>query len=172
MAEDKYLGFAMGFAAADQECDYWDTGCEGDDVSFKVLGGYKFNPNFAVEVAYHDTGNIKDKNTSLTTTAESDGINLSLLAFIPITENVDLFAKMGHMRHATKYTRSSTITETSSEDDSNFTFGAGVLWEFDSVDQQRYQLRIEFEKLQELSDDFIAGGTNLTAWSFGGTLLF
>ncbi len=171
MAEDKYVGFAMGFAAADQECDYWDSGCEGDDISFKMFGGYKFNPNFALELAYHDTGNIKDKDDSLTKTAESEGINFSILALIPLGSEFELYAKMGHMIHETKYT-SSASTETSREDESNMTFGAGLLWEFESVDDRRYQLRFEFEKLQELDDQFISGGTNLTAWSFGGALLF
>ncbi len=171
-AQDKYVGFSLGFGAADQECDYFDHDCDGDDVMFKMFGGYKFHPNFAVEASYQDTGNIKDKSTSVVTSAKSEGINISLLAMIPLSEEFELFAKMGHMTSDTRYTRTTTTTETSSEDESNFTFGAGLLWEFESVDKNQYQIRFEFEKLQELSDQFISGGANITAWSFGGAILF
>ncbi|MDJ0881778.1 MAG: outer membrane beta-barrel protein [Gammaproteobacteria bacterium] len=171
-AEEKYVGFSLGFSAADQECDYFDYDCDGDDTFFKMYGGYKFHPNFAIEASFQDTGNIKDKSTSQVTTAKSEGINISLLALIPISEELELFAKMGHMTSDTSYTRTTTITETSSEDESNFTYGAGLLWEFESVDKNQYQLRLEFEKLQELGDQFISGGANITAWSFGGAILF
>jgi len=171
-ADEKYAGFSLGFGAADQECDYFDYSCDGDDIFFKMYGGYKFHPNFAVEASYQDIGNIKDKSASLVTSAQSEGINISILAFIPLSEGFELYAKMGHMTSDTKYTRTSNITETSTEDESNFTFGAGLLWDFESVDENRYQLRFEFEKLQELSDQFVSGGANITAWSFGGAILF
>ncbi len=171
-AGDKYLGFSLGYAGADQECDYVDYDCDGDDVSFKVYGGYFFTSNFALEIAYQDTGNIKDRNPSLTTTAESEGINVSLLGLMPLAEDFGLYAKMGSIMSSTDYTRTTTVTETSSEDDNNFTFGAGVLWEFEGADEKRYQLRLEIEKLQELNDQFISGGASITAWYFGGTLLF
>jgi len=171
-ADDKYVGFSLGFAAADQDCDYFDYDCDGDDVFFKMYGGYKFHPNFTMEVSYQDAGNIKDKSTSVITSAQSEGINVSILALIPLSEEFELYAKIGNMTSNTKYTRTSNITETSSEDGSDFTFGAGLLWEFESVDDNRYQLRFEFEKLQELGNQFVSGGANITAWSFGGAILF
>jgi len=35
---------------------------------------------------------------------------------------------------------------------------------------QKYDFRVEFERLNELGDEFVPGGDSITVFSFGGTI--
>ena len=36
----------------------------------------------------------------------------------------------------------------------------------------QYDFRIEYERLNDLNDDFVAGGSSITSFSFGGSIYF
>ena len=163
-----YGGFAIGFASADSECDYYGYNCDGDDTSFKVYFGKRLHENLALEVSFQDLGKLRDRGLVEDTIAESSGINFSVLGIIPTGDFGYVYGKMGYMAWDADYARvgSGTTTTTSSEDGTDVTYGAGFAWIF----SQRYEFRIEYERLHELGDDFIPGGEAVEVGSFGGTI--
>ena len=163
-----YAGFALGFASAGSSCDYYGYNCDGTDTSFKIYAGKRVHENLGLEIAYHDLGKLRDKNISSSTTAESQGINLSLLGIIPVSGFGYFYGKAGYMWWDADYTRSGNSTETSDEEGSDFTYGAGFAFTF-SPD---YDFRIEFERLNELGDDFTGGGGAVTVLYFAGSIYF
>ncbi len=58
------------------------------------------------------------------------------------------------------------MVETSEDESSDFTYGIGFAFNFDDD----YDFRVEFERLNELNDDFVVGGSSITSFSFGGTI--
>jgi hypothetical protein len=162
-----YGGFSLGFSQADQDCNYYSYDCDGEDTSFSFYGGKRFHENLAFEVAYLDLGKLDNDRGLVTTTAETTGFNFSLLGIIPIENTGYLYGKVGFMAWETDYTRSDTST-TIDDDGTDFTFGIGFAWAF----QNRYEFRIEFERLNELDDNFNSGGSYITNLTFGGNIRF
>lgn len=161
-----YGGFTLGFSQADQDCDYYSYDCDGEDTSFSLYGGKRLYENLAFEIAYLDLGKLDNRRGFSTATAETTGVNFSLLGIIPIESVGYLYGKAGFMAWQTDYTRVDNTTN--SDDGTDFTFGLGFAWAF----QNRYQFRIEYERLNELDDNFDDGGSYITNFSIGGNISF
>ena len=164
-----YIGFALAFAGADTSCDYYGNNCDGTDTGFKFYGGKRLHENLAIEIAYLDLGKLRKKDFDRTTVAESEGINLSLLGIIPTGEIGYFYGKAGVMASETTITRSDAVSRRETDEDStDFTYGAGYAFTFGS----QYDFRLEFERLNELSDDYVSGGDSITSFNLGGTIYF
>jgi OOP family OmpA-OmpF porin len=162
-----YIGFALGFPGADQQCDYYGYNCDGSDTGFKIYGGKQLHENFAVEISYQDLGRLRKDRGSFDAIAESEGFNLSLLGIIPLGEVAFAYGKAGYMLSDTRYSRVEGDVTTKTDDQrSDFTFGAGFGFRFN----HKYDLRAEFESLNDLTDDYVPGGDTITSFSIGGTI--
>ena len=161
-----HAGFALGFVGADLSCDYYGYNCDGSDTGFRIHAGKRLHPNLGVEVAYHDLGKLTDRGTRNTSSAESTGINASLLGIIPVSEQIWFYGKVGYMWWDADYSQSNGTN--SSESGSDMTYGAGLTLEFN----QQYDLRFELERLNELGDDFVSGGATVTAVYIIGSVHF
>lgn len=65
---------------------------EGEDSdSIAIVGGYKFNKNFAIEGSYINLYKFEENSNSF----EADGINMSAIGIFPINETIEIFAKVG-----------------------------------------------------------------------------
>lgn len=162
-----YAGFALGFASAGSSCYYYSYDCDGTDTTFKIYAGKRLHENFGVEIAYHDLGKLRDKNFFSSTTAESDGINLSLLGIIPVSDNGYFYGKAGYMWWDADYSYSgSPITR--DESGTDVTYGIG----FAFTPNPKFDFRMEIERLNEFGDDFIHGGAEVLVLYFAGNANF
>jgi len=107
-----YGGFGAGSARADMDADPLVAGLrsagfsttaidmEGDDIGWKVLGGYSFTPRIALEGSYIDLGDF-DFNTRMLPTAVQTGdasirgFGLDLVGTLPLKGNMSVFGKVG-----------------------------------------------------------------------------
>ena len=106
------------------------------DTGFKVVGGYQFNDYFAIEGGYFDLGRFGYNAITVPAgTVNGDislrGINLDVLGFLPITENLSIFGRVGANYSEAKDSFSATgpITITDpdpSRRDVNYKLGLGV----------------------------------------------
>ena len=105
-----YVGVGVGQATIEVDGGDVDGG-EGfivnvpdfdeNDTGYKIYGGWMFNDNIGVELAYIDFGSMDDNfgtNGAESLEVEADGIVLSLLGSIPLGP-VDLFAKLGMLSY-------------------------------------------------------------------------
>src|SRR5687768_10447091 len=85
---DVLKGFYAGGAITQARFD--------EDNSWKVIGGFRFHENFAVEANYVDFGELSARQLIGTgsVTAEAKGLSLFAVGLIPVPY-VDLFAKVG-----------------------------------------------------------------------------
>jgi hypothetical protein len=162
-----YFGFAIGFPGADQDCDYYGYNCDGGDTGFKFYGGKQLHDNFAIELSFQDLGRLRNDRGSFDTIAESEGVNLSLVGIIPFNAFGYFYGKAGYMLSDTRYSRvENDVTSETDDDSSDFTFGAGVAFRVGD----KYDIRAEFESLNDLTGDYVPGGDTITSFSIGGTI--
>lgn len=161
-----YFGFGLGVPGSDEECDYHGYDCDGSDSSFKIYAGKRLHENLAFEASYQDLGKIRDREGTLTTTAESEGINFSLHGIIPVDDIGYFYGKAGYMFWDTEYTRIDSGVEHIDDEGGDFTYGIGFAFLFN----QKYDFRVEYERLNELGDEFVPGGDSITVFTFGGTI--
>lgn len=98
-----YLGIGVGYS--DLEFDNPPLGVSGGDFAYKILGGYRFTPGFlpwgmtvALEAAWLDLGEATDDLPGAEFGLSLDGLEGNLVAYLPLTRNIDLFGKAGVMR--------------------------------------------------------------------------
>lgn len=80
-----YVGGGIGYFGLDA------TGFDGSDTAFKAFGGYRMNQYFATELEYIDGGKPDDRGLEI----EVTGFNLSVLGSWPVSDEFDVFGKLG-----------------------------------------------------------------------------
>ena len=110
------------------------------DTGYKVFTGYQFNRNFALEGGYFDLG--KFGFTAQTTPAGTligeiklRGVNFDLIGFVPMTENLSFFGRVGANYAQTRDTFRGTgavtvINPTIKKYDTNYKAGLGMQYAF------------------------------------------
>ena len=162
-----YFGFDIAFLGSDQDCDYYGYNCDGSDTGFKLHAGKQLHENLAVEISFLDLGRLRNEGFDVDRIAESEGVNFSLLGIIPISEYSFFYGKAGYMLSDTRYTRvEGGNTTTTDDESSDFTYGLGFAMRFN----RRYDFRVEFERLNDLGDDYKPGGDSITSFSIGGSI--
>jgi hypothetical protein len=153
-----YAGGAITQARFDED-NFSLADVDDEDNSWKVIGGFRFHENFAVEANYIDFGELSARQLIGTgsVTAEAKGISLFAVGLIPVPY-VDLFAKIGGAKIDAK-TRG--LLTNFDDDTTEFAYGAGAQWRWRNL-----AVRAEYEKF----DTDIIGDLDLI--SVGATYTF
>jgi len=140
-----YLGAGIGEARQSAE------GFDGSDSTFRLFGGYAFNPYLAVEGGYVDGGEQTDTQGSLRVAVKSDGFFVAGLAKLPLGKYVAPYLKVGLVSYDSTATVSSgNVSVSESESNSDLLYGVGL--EFKLGDH--FRLRAEYEQIDVSDADF------------------
>jgi len=100
-----YVGFSAGQADVDESMvipGLIDPGgrVDGKDGAFKLFGGYQLNPNFALEAAFVDLGDVSYSGNFAGQSVtggriQNSGLNLSAVGVVPLGQSFVLFGKVG-----------------------------------------------------------------------------
>lgn len=136
MAQGWYAGGAVG----NSELDAWGG---DDDTSWRIAGGYRFGPNFAVEAMYHDFGIFRRGGAR----AEASALSLGGVGLLPLSRQWTLFAKAGVARTDTDV-RVRTPGRSVTEGDKDFSLLAafGVGWQVTPA----VEVRIDYEIVDDV----------------------
>lgn len=151
-----YVGFSAGQSDVDESMvipGLLDPGgtVDGKDGAFKLFGGYQFNPNFALEAAFVDLGDVSYSGFFTGTPGgpvsggriQNSGLNLSAVGVVPLGERFVLFGKVGMFLW---YSEATDVTGGtffySEEDGSDLSFGLGASMALGP----RVSLRAEWER--------------------------
>jgi OOP family OmpA-OmpF porin len=149
-----YVGGGIGqFNVQIDDIDDTDNAIErldDDDNAWKLFGGYRFNQNFAVEVAYIDFGAPEDTATASGSSGdysvELSGMAPYIIGTVPLGP-VELFAKAGYYFYDVKIDADLDDLggDVFSSDDSgeDFLYGFGVGMTF----MEHLNARLEYEKI-------------------------
>ena len=152
---------APGFAAGPL---YWDH--HGD--AFKAFGGYKFSNYFGLEASYFDLGKFSffgptSPSGSVSGTLRVRGVAADAVGYLPITERLSAFAKVGvntaQTRDEFAASAGNFVSNSSPREwRTNPKAGAGMQYDF----ARHFGLRGEWERYRV--SDAVADHGNVDAW--------
>jgi OOP family OmpA-OmpF porin len=127
--QDGYVGISAGQSKYDLNSGPSGLGLSSDnsDTAFKLYTGGFFHPNVGVEFGYLNAG----KARRLGGDTKAHGFNLSLVGRAPLSEQFDIFGKLGTTYGRTK-TSGLAVTgvQTGKEDGFGLSYGLGARWAF------------------------------------------
>jgi OOP family OmpA-OmpF porin len=135
-----YIGGNVGKADVDVTGD--------DDMSFKILGGYQINRNFAAEVGYTDFG----KTSSGGTEVKANAWEAVAVGILPIGDKFGIFGKAGFFWGEAK-------GGGTTDDSVELTYGVGVSYDF----TKQFSIRGEWQKYTDVGN----GATDIDVMSVG-----
>lgn len=124
-----------------------------EDTEFggKVFLGYRLHKYIAVEGGFHYFGeatDMEDNGRNLPDRFKGRGLSLSVLAILPVRENIEIFAKVGGIYGWLKETDYDAFPDGVTEDGLAAILGAGV----DLNVTENIVLRTEFEYIPSFAD--------------------
>lgn len=135
MAQGWYAGGSLG----NSDLDAWGD----DDTSWRVVGGYQFGPNFAVEAAYHDFGVFRRGSAR----AEASAFSLGGVGLLPLSPQWTLFAKAGIARTDTDVrVRAPGRSFTEGDKDFSLLAAFGIGWQV----TRAVEVRIDYEIIDDV----------------------
>jgi OOP family OmpA-OmpF porin len=164
--EGFYVGGSLGYGKAKTFCTDpalagGTAGCDASSLAWRLLGGYQFNRNFALEGGYHSLGKGKFAGSELT----FDAFEASGLFMMPLGD-WSLLGRLGFMRGAARGGGAITGRKESNND---ITYGAGIQYEL----SRSFAIRGEWQRYPGLGGPPSFGGdTDVDVWSFGALYRF
>jgi OOP family OmpA-OmpF porin len=159
-----YLGAGIVYGTYDEDF----IGLSFDDSSFglKLFGGYRFDVGnaldfFAVEASYQSFAEMDDNVLGSSVELEIDAFTIDVLGFVPLTERVELFGKLGYFDGEADV--SVDGVDLGESDDDGLNLGAGVSSQFGNA-----SVRGELTWFDVDDADFWTLGVTVQ-WHFGGT---
>jgi OOP family OmpA-OmpF porin len=160
-----YVGGSLGKSNFKSQCDT-GVSCSDPSVNFKLLAGYQFSPNFAVEGAYLDFGTIKASVEDFKMKARLHSFTLAGLGIIPLSNEAQLFGKIGM-----HYSRGKVDIDfpygygssSSSGHKTGLLLGAGLKYDF----TKDLAGRVEYERLNFGSDTLSTDRNSIGMFSVG-----
>lgn len=155
-----YFGFGVGQATNDA-CDEQPTGtsCSDSKTVGRLVGGYEFNENIAIEGAYTSLGEAEVVALSGPGRAKIDGsaFSLAIVGNIQMSNNWGLYGKFGMSRWDAEASLTDGFGDSYAADDDGTdpVYGLGVKW----VDG-KYSIRFEYERYELGLADSIDGFFN------------
>lgn len=187
---DWYIGFGVGPSRANIDDDriaddLLDSGLTATSVDkddrdrgYKLYGGYRFAPHFAIEAGYFDLGRF---GFEAETTPAGElrgqirlrGLNLDLVGLLPVTENFSVIARGGltYVDTADRFRGSGAVTvaeRNPHERERGYKYGFGLQYELTPAlalraEAERYRVNDGVGNKGEV-DLFTVG----LLWRFGG----
>lgn len=153
-AQGFYIGGSIGQSDADDGNaipDLITSGTvDGSDTGFKFFGGFQFNQNLGLELAYVDLGEATYSGNFLGApvtggSVETTGFNVSAVGTVPVNPSFSLFGKVGFfMWEAKARDITAGAPFSGSEDDVDLSFGFGAAYHLN----KNFSVRAEWEQFE------------------------
>lgn len=183
MAEGLYVVGSVGQSKADLDQGYLDgadrslpgfsSSIDKTDTAYKLQLGYQFNQNLAIEGGYVNLGKLTYSGSApgvgnKSVEFKAQGLNLSAVGILPLTERVSVFAKVGAIyakveRTAAVHTTLVQASSSESSTDLKGTWGLGASFDL----TKNLAVRAEYEQFHKLGKNDKTGEANVDLISAG-----
>lgn len=89
-----YVGLQVGTSRSDIDCS-GTTSCDKNDTGFKVFGGYKLTPEWAIELGYSDLGKTKFSTGAVTGSVATTSLGLGVAYHLAFGNDWTGVARLG-----------------------------------------------------------------------------
>lgn len=166
-AQGFYLGGSVGKSDFDDDNAIPDLitsgSVDGSDTGYKIFGGYQFNQNFGVELAWVDLGKASYSGTFFGFpvtggSVETSGLNVSAVGILPLGSGFALFGKAGLFAWESKARDVTGGVPFSAKDDgTDLSLGVGVSYDV----AKNFGIRAEWERFKAVGDiDLLSVGVS------------
>ena len=149
------------------------TGADSNDTGWKLLLGYRFGPHLAVEGGYAQLGRFRfhGQTTSdpgiVDATLKVDDWNLFLVGLLPVSEQWDLFGKLGTGHWRARLSASGSFggqaAHAASSSGQSAIGGLGAQYRINTL----WSARAEWERYRHVGSPTVSGRTDIDFWSVG-----
>jgi OOP family OmpA-OmpF porin len=162
-----YLGGSIGQTTAKDWCNGLagsGASCDDKDSSWRILGGYQINRNFAAELGYVDLGKVTASLGAISASAESTAWELVGIGAFPITNQFSIYGKLGMYRAEVEArANAGALSGSDKKNNNDLTYGAGVQYDVN----RQLGLRAEWQRYSNMGDNATIGETNVDVMSVG-----
>jgi OOP family OmpA-OmpF porin len=162
-----YIGLGAGVGKLNQSGEditgVPDQPLDDGDTAYTIRGGYRFHPNFAVELGYHDLGKYSLDGEVLghwiSGTAKASSYSLSLVAIAPV-DAFDLYGRLGWEESESKVDATVSFMNTTvfsanvTDRESGAIYGLGARWNM----SRSLGLFVEWNRSDKAEVDTILAG--------------
>ena len=163
-SQDKgpYIGGSLGRSDMKDACEGVSISCDKTDKAWKIFGGYQFNRNLAVELGYHNLGEVKATAGTLTETIKTNAWELVGVGLWPVANQFGVYGKLGGYRAEAKDSLDGKDTNT------GVTLGAGLQWD----PMAPLGVRLEWQRYNKVGGNNTGGKDNIDVLSLGAVWRF
>lgn len=180
-----YAGAAIGQSKMKDACasdpDTLVTNCDDKDTAWRIFGGYQFNRNFALELAYNDVGRAKGTVSFASGTSNFTGdvkidvtaFELSGVASLPFANRFAGFGRLGlyygevHSRGSFTDQFGQRAVGSLSDTNVGLTFGLGASYDL----TEKVTFRVEWQRFNDVGTNDI-GKSDVDVLSVAGLYRF
>ena len=173
-----YAGLSIGQSKDNQWCSDVPSGisCDDKDTAWKLFAGYRFHPNFAVELGYNDLGTVKgggtDAGTGLAFDASVDTTawELTGIGSWPLANRFAVYGKLGLYYGESKghVNIAGLGSGSAKETNTDLTFGLGASYDL----TRNASLRIEWQRFNDVGGSDLGGTSDIDVFSIGALYRF
>jgi len=146
-----YAGGSIGQTTASDGCSgiiVPGITCNDSDTAWRILGGYRINPNFSVELGYQDLGQVRATGFGVNGNVTANVWELVGVGTVPLRNQFSVYGKLGGYRGETELRSNAGFS--GSETNTDLTFGVGGRYDF----SPQIAFRAEYQSYQS-----VGGGT-------------
>lgn len=178
LAQDRgwLAGVSYGASNADQACDGIPVSCDKRDTGWKVFGGYQFNPNLAVELAYVGLGKVTANGViggvPVNAEAEGEGWEVSVVGKFPFSQTFSILGRIGAFHWEVDATATAGVPAlarvTANANGTDLTYGLGLEYNF----SRTISGRLEWQRFNSVGDTSTTGGSDVDLFTVGVAVRF
>lgn len=150
---------------------------DGQGTQWRLQGGYRFNPNFAVEAGYIDLGKSSYQASytggSASGELKAGGVDVAALAILPLGESFSVFGKAGAIAASIDATLTASAPAAAASGKSSThevlpLLGVGASYKL----SQNFDLRADFDRVSGIGKSSKTGEMDSNMFSLGATYTF
>jgi opacity protein-like surface antigen len=166
-----FAGLGIGYLKADEACPGASAGAGCDDkaTTWKIFGGYQFNPYLGFELGLSDMGDWPASVAGLgAATAKFRVFEMTLVGTYPLSKRFDVYGKAGVFMWDADLEFPAGVAGGADADGNDYTYGLGLRVHV----TPNAALRLEWQRYNNLGEQNMTGRFNADVFGIGALLRF
>jgi OOP family OmpA-OmpF porin len=166
------VGLGIGYQKSEDVCPGAAAAvgtCEEKGTTWKIFGGYQFNPYLGVELGFIDLGDRPAFVSGLgAASAQFRIFETLLVATLPVSERFAFYGKAGVYQWDADFEFNPPVAGSADANGKDYTFGLGVRFNL----TRNAALRLEWQRYNDVGDPATTGRFNVDVFGLSALISF